>query len=133
VCAELAHAEDGQAGTIGLAVQAQHTLAVELQQQGIDCDAGRGAGEAAQRLGNPREVPAAGDVGNRNGKGEATLGPAQCGTDAVRGGRGGDFLPQAFEAGEQRIDHQVGALMPHFDEKRGLGERGFREIWRIAE
>ena len=83
VGAELAHAEHGEGGGLGIAANAELALAFELQQDRVGQRVEAGGGEAAQRAGDVLERPGAGDVGDGDGEGDAALQPAQGGGDRL--------------------------------------------------
>jgi hypothetical protein len=132
--AELAHGKDDEprpgARPLGHGHE-QHAFARRLRQQMVDRVTDRGLGEAAQRRGDRRPIPGAGDVGQTDHQRHLPAGESErahqrrlvraCGS-CVR-----------LERGEQLVEHRPGAAAEHVREGGGVAQRALTEKRRVAE
>jgi hypothetical protein len=93
------------------------TFALELQQQRGRQRVEAGAGEAAERAGDPVERPRAGDVGDRDGERDTALQPPQ-----PRGDRVGKRARARFVAHRRQLRFEprpcgVGPVAPQIGHK----------------
>ena len=130
-CAELAHAEDGEAAAefrCGRRGQVQRAGVMAGEQQMGDAEAQRGLGEVGQCRGDFFQRPDAADIGDGGGQSDDALGLAQAGGDAAaRCGRS-----DGGEVGHGAGDDGVGAVPHGSAQGGGFAQGEFGEIGRVS-